>query len=238
MPPDVREVQRRIFGKPITDPSYVVSAYHGETAYVDECIGAVAQKVANRGLLEDTTFIVTSDHGEIMARPRLALGRLWAFCHIGLNEDCLKLPLIIKGPDIESAQCVNERFQLIDLLPSILDLAEIASNSNLDGRSFEPALRGEKVEGRRDLFFPENTYQKQRAVLSGTWKYMRMETFYNSMPPKSLYDLRTDSLETRNLSDSRKEIVKKMDRLLDDQVTQASPQGLDPIKSQQTTARF
>ncbi len=236
LPPAVKDSQRRVFRVPLTDPGYVVAAYHAEAAYVDWCIGKVLKKLEDLKLLDDSLVVVTSDHGDIMPVPRLALGRLWAFCHIGLSEDCLRIPLVIKGSGVERGVRVKERFQLIDLLPTLLDLAGIRPGRQLDGTSFSRGLQAESLEGRSKLFFSENTYQKQRAVLSHPWKYMRMEAEYNSMPPKSLFNLLDDPGETSNLSDADIERVASMDAALTDYVMRTTRGGSDPLKMQQITA--
>ena len=236
MPPNVRESQRKVFGIPVTDPGYVVAAYHAETAYVDSCIGEVLRVLDESGLAGDTLVAVTSDHGDIMPAPRMALGRPWAFCHIGLNEDCLRLPLIINGPGLIGGERVAGRYQLVDLLPSLLDVAGVPVPGGIDGQSFSESLAGGTQGGRRDLFFSENTYQKQRAVLRWPWKYMRMEAQYLSMPPRCLFDLESDPLEFTNLSDGEGEVVASLDEVLDQYVSRTGRDGRDPLKVQDITA--
>ncbi len=236
MPPEVRERQRRVFGKPITDPAYVVASYHAETAYVDECIGALLLRLEKLRLIDETIVVLTSDHGDIMAMPRAALGRLWCFCHIGLNEDCLRIPLILAGPGIAEAARSRQAFQLVDILPTLLDLAGIAKRIDLDGRSFSAGLCGGRMEGRSELYFSENTYQKQRAVLAWPWKYMRMEAHYNSMAPMCLYNLESDPVETVNLSDAEPEVVERMDGLLRDHVSRTTRGSPDPLVVQDVTS--
>jgi len=237
MPPRVRESQRKIFGLPLTDPEYVVAAYHAETAYVDSCIGEVLGQLESSGLGDKTIVAVTSDHGDIMPNPRMALGRPWEFCHIGLNEDCLRLPLILRGPGIEAGERIGSRYQLIDLLPSLLEAAGAGIPHGLDGTSFAGALRGNQDVGRTELFFSENTYQKQRAMLSWPWKYTRMEAVYLSMAPRGLYNLERDPGEVENLADLEGDVLASMDATLDDYVSGTSRDGVDPIGAQDVTAR-
>ena len=237
MPPRIREFQRRTFGMPVTDPEYVVAAYHAETAYVDSCIGGVLGQLESTGLADQTIVAVTSDHGDIMPNPRMALGRPWEFCHIGLNEDCLRLPLILRGPGIEAGGRIGSRYQLVDLLPSLLEAAGVGIPGGLDGTSFAGALRGNINDGRTELFFSENTYQKQRAVLMWPWKYMRMEAEYLSMPPRGLYNLEMDPGEVENLADLEGDVLASMDATLDDYVSGTSRDGVDPIGAQDITAR-
>jgi arylsulfatase len=236
-PPGHIERYRRTFGMPITDPGYVVSAYHAEAAYVDWCIGKVVSRLRKLDLLEDSLLVVTSDHGDIMPFPRLALGRWWNFCHIGLYQDCLRIPLIVWGKGIEPGLRVGGRYQLVDLLPTVLDLAGIGGRRDVDGRSIAGELRGDGSGGRDQLFFSENTYQKQRAILSWPWEYMRMEAEYQSMPPRCLFNLAEDPWEMTNLSDAEPGTVERMDGLLDEYVSLTTRGRPDPIKTQDVTAK-
>ena len=234
MPPNVRDKQRRIFGRPITDPKYVTAAYLAETAYVDYSVGRLLRVLEELSLHEETLVALTSDHGEILDRPTLAVGRPFSFCHIGLTEECLRIPLIVSGPGVPQGVRISKRFQLIDLLPTLLDLVGI-HYQDLDGESFAPALRGSDTGGRDNLFFSENTYQKQRAVLSWPWKYMRMEDNYDSMPRKSLFNLESDPLETINLADTERETADRLDRVIDAYVRETTRGHGDPIKEQEIT---
>ncbi len=234
-PPGHIERYRGTFGMPITDPAYVVSAYHAEAAYADWCIGKVVAKLRRLGLLEESLVIITSDHGDIMPFPRLALGRWWNFCHIGLNQDCLRIPLIVRGKGIDEGLRVEGRYQLVDLLPTVLDLAGMGRR-DMDGRSFRDELAGDGLGGRDHLFFSENTYQKQRALLSWPWKYTRMEAAYDSMPPRSLYNLVDDPWEMTNLSGKEPGTIERMDAAIDEYVSRTTRGRPDPIKVQEVTA--
>jgi arylsulfatase len=234
-PPGHIERYRGTYGIPITDPAYVVAAYHAEAAYVDWCIGKVVGKLRKLGLLEDSVTIITSDHGDIMPFPRLALGRWWNFCHIGLNQDCLRIPLVVRGKGIEKGSRLRGRHQLVDLLPTVLDIAGIGRGDR-DGRSLKAELAGDSSGGRDHLFFSENTYQKQRALLSWPWKYMRMEADYDSVPPRSLYNLAEDPWEMTNLSDKEPGAVERMDGVIDEYVSRTTRGRPDPIKVQEVTA--
>jgi arylsulfatase A-like enzyme len=233
MPPSVREAQRKTFGRPITDPAFVVAAYEAETNYVDRCIGEI---VEDAGKLDDETAIVlTSDHGEIMPPSRLALGRPWCFCHIGLSQGCLRLPFVAMVPGSQPVE-TGGNFQLVDVLPTLLDLAGVTKPSGLDGISFAGLFDGGSPKGRENLFFSENTYQRQRAVLSSGWKYSRMEKRYDSMPRRELYCLREDPSETINLCDLQEERSDRMDTLINEYVENTAGE-VDPLRVQETTGR-
>ncbi|MEW6359152.1 MAG: sulfatase [Planctomycetota bacterium] len=235
MPPNVRAPQRQIFGKPITDPNYVVAAYDAEIAYTDHAIGMLLEKLDALKLADDTVVLITSDHGEILARPRMAVGKPWCFSHIGLNEDNLHVPLIIAGGPVKSALRVRERFQLVDIMPTLVDMFDLRDPTKMDGVSLLPALKGASLQGRGAIFVSENTYQKQRAAMRWPWKYMRMEAHYNAMPPRCLHNLESDPNEVVNLADALPDQAAEMDALLDSCIAPLLQAGKDPLLEQDIT---
>jgi arylsulfatase A-like enzyme len=236
MPPRTRSIVHKLFGRPVTDPSYVIAAYDAEVAYADHALGTLLDALAHQGLLDETTVLVTADHGEIMWPPRLAVGRPWCFGHIGLCDDCLRLPLIIADPDIQPGVVV-ENTQLVDVLPTLAEWCDLQAPPHLDGHSLAPALIGGPIPSRDPVFASENTYQKQRALRTSRWKYTRMEEQLASMPRRFLFDLREDPLETVNLADERPDTANELDALMEAHIQAVTHGGKDPILEQPVTER-
>lgn len=235
MPPSVRSPQQGTFGKPVTDPKFVVAAYDAEIAYTDHALGALFGKVDQLKMADDTVILVTSDHGEIMDVPRLGVGRPFCFSHIGLHEDNLHVPLIMAGGPIAKGHRVTDRFQLVDVLPTLVDLLGLDVDDGFDGMSMTPALSGQQQAGRDAIFSSENTYQKQRAAMRWPWKYMRFEEPYDSMPKRGLYNLEHDPGEHINVVDSLPRPAAEMDELLNEYVQRVTKGGTDPLKEQEIT---
>jgi len=232
MPAYARKRCENMFGMPVTDPKYVEAAYDAEIAYTDHSLGILFEKLDALGLTEDTVILITSDHGEIMTQPRTALGWPWYFCHIGLHEDCLRVPLIIAGGPVREGARVTGLAQLVDIVPTLAEMFDLAEASNLDGVSLMPALASEAATGRDAAFVSENTYQKQRGVVKPPWKYLRLEQDYQAMPRRCLFHLEEDPLETANLIEACPEQGKEMEALLDAYVERTSGPSGDPLKEQ------
>ena len=247
MPPHVRQSQQRTFGKPITDPGYVVAAYDAEIAYTDHTLGTLFEKLENLKLRDDTVILITSDHGEIMAQPRLAQGWPWCFCHIGLNEDNLRLPLIIAGGPVAEGTRPAGLTQLIDIVPTLTEMFGLEQDQDFDGLSLMPALSsslslraeggGEEFSGHGAVFVSENTYQKQRAAVRGPWKYMRLEEETEAMPPRSLFNLESDPEELVNLVAALPDRAAEMDELLNAHIAKVIGPHPDPLLGQPVTSR-
>jgi arylsulfatase A-like enzyme len=172
-------------------------------------------------LLARSAVVVAGDHGE-------SLGEHGEREHgIFLYEGATHVPLIVHGAGV-AARRVNAVTSLVDVLPTILDLLGITLRGPIDGRSLAPALRGVELPDRH--VYAESMYPKRfgwaplRMIRDGHLKYI-------DAPRRELYDLRTDPLEERDLSDALPATVADMRARLGDLAaeTAGQPAGRDAI---------
>lgn len=236
LPAHIRDVQRRVFQTPLTDPRYVEAAYDAEIHYSDAAVGRLMRQLESLRLADDTVVVITADHGEIMGRPRLATGRPWAFSHIGLSEDTVRVPFIVAGGIVPPSVRVSGPYQLVDILPTVVELCGLEpGGARFDGVSIVEALSSVKGDGREAVFFSENTYQKQRGVVRGPWKYLRMESPQAAMPMRSLYNLTEDPQEQLNVADMMPDVAQDLDSVLSDYVSRTTGKRADPLLEQALT---
>lgn len=118
--------------------------YAVEVEYADSHIGRALQVLEEKGELEDTLVVVTSDHG--MPFP---------FVKGQIHEDGFHLPLAMRwGKGIQPGRVVNDFVNVRDFAPTFLELAGGRPHSQMTGRSFLSILRSEKsgwVEADRDV---------------------------------------------------------------------------------------
>ena len=112
-------------------------AYHRSVEVVDQRVGAILQQLRNEGVLDNTVVVFFADHG----RP-MPWGKQW------LTVEGLQVPLIIRGPKIDRGSVEERLVSLIDLAPSMLELAGLPIPSWMEGR----ALLGSKFPERARLF--------------------------------------------------------------------------------------
>jgi arylsulfatase A-like enzyme len=103
--------------------------YDGEIAYVDYLLGDLMTFLKERGLYEDTLVIVTADHGEQFGENGLA------YHNFSLAETVLNVPLLVKWPGNPDPEVSTELMSLIDLAPTILDVANVSRPETMQGRS-------------------------------------------------------------------------------------------------------
>jgi arylsulfatase A-like enzyme len=132
LPPDVSRPQARrvnrnhlhyFAGKtPMADEDFAIlrACYDGALATLDEEIGALVDYLRQRGMLDHTLVIITSDHGE-------NLGEHGLMSHAySLHDTLIRVPLIIRYPEsFAPGQRVSHQVQLTDLFPTILDVLQI-----------------------------------------------------------------------------------------------------------------
>ena len=131
---------------------YLRNLYLAEVAEVDAAVGQLAGLLKARGLLDNTLFIVTSDHGE-------CLGQHGFFDHqFNLYDDLLRVPLTMSHPKLPGGSKESTPVQLSDLLPTVLHMVGAEAQQKrlalpgrimpLDGKS-----GGTGSGGDRPLFF-------------------------------------------------------------------------------------
>jgi N-acetylglucosamine-6-sulfatase len=106
---------------------------------IDELVGTIRTRLAERGLDDQTVFIFTSDNGFHMGEHQLLPGKGTAF------DTDIRVPLIAAGPGIPAGSTVDALVQNTDFAPTFAELAGLAPRSELDGRSLVPLMRGAGV---------------------------------------------------------------------------------------------
>lgn len=173
-----------------------VAAYDGEIRYTDGCISNLLAAIDASPRGKDTVVVFCSDHGEsFWERGVASHGN-------ALFDEELRVPLVIRPArgDGEPAppRVVSEQVGLIDLAPTLVDLAGVPAPTNWVGRSLAPALRGETLPEVPIVL--DNRIGDDGAILRGVrtsrWKVLAGPPHDK---PTSLYDLLADPAETNDL---------------------------------------
>lgn len=136
---DHMEIERRFVSggeRPTAaDLRHLRALYDGEIAYWDEQFGRLMQALVVGGLDADTVVVVLADHGEAFYEHRSWFhGQVW--------QENLHVPLLVKAPGMAPAR-VGHWTQLIDVAPTLADLAGLPHGPRWMGRSQAGVLRGE-----------------------------------------------------------------------------------------------
>lgn len=122
---------------PKRDQEHIIALYDGEIAWTDEVVGMIRHDVSQAGLLENTIFVITADHGTEL------------FDHGGkghrttLYDEQIRIPLIVNYPGVVAPKRCAGQTRMIDLGPTLRELAGIPEVRTTMGESLAPFLRGE-----------------------------------------------------------------------------------------------
>lgn len=188
----------------------VIPAYMGLITQLDDHIGRLMAFLEERGQLDNTLIVFTSDHGDY-------LGDHWLGEKEMFHEPSSRIPMIVVDPSPQADATrgtVSDRLvEAIDLVPTFIDYGGGDSRAHdhvLEGYSLQPLLRGENVSEWRTHAFSEADFAWRPArltlslapdqarafmVTDGRWKYVH----YEHHRPQ-LFDLETDPDELHDLA--------------------------------------
>jgi arylsulfatase A-like enzyme len=151
---------------------------------IDIQLGKVLDKLEAMGELDNTYIIYTSDHG-------MSIGRHGLMGKQNLYEHTWRVPFIIKGPGLDSGKRVKGNIYLLDILPTLCDLAEIESPKTVEGQSFSAVLKGEEDTVRDVMYgvYAGGTKPGMRTVKKGDWKLIKYDVLDGKVRETQLFNL-------------------------------------------------
>ena len=186
---------------------------------LDQHVGAIAAKLDELGLTENTLVIFTSDNGphtEGGADPDFfdSNGPLRGYKR-DLYEGGIRVPMIASQPGTVPAGITDHISAFWDVLPTLAELTGASVPADLDGISFLPTLRGGAQEKSHDYLYWEFHERGGRlAVRQGDWKGVRYGAKADPDSPLELYNLSTDPGETKNIATAHPAVAARLDSLL------------------------
>jgi arylsulfatase A-like enzyme len=151
---------------------------------IDIQIGRVLKRLEAMGELENTFIVYTSDHG-------MAIGRHGLMGKQNLYEHTWRVPFVVKGPGIEPGSRAPGNVYLLDVLPTLCDLAGIAIPDTVEGVSFQPVLMGQEPTVRDVLYgaYCGGTKPGIRCVRKGDWKLIQYDVLDGAVRQTQLFNL-------------------------------------------------
>ena len=168
---------------------------------VDESLGRILAALAERGELDRTVVVFTSDNGFFYGEHGLTSERRLPY------EESIRNALLVRYPPLVRAGSRPRELALsTDIAPTLLELAGAPVGEHIQGRSLVPVLRGHAPGWRTSVLvefytheqpFPHLMDTDYRALRTDRYKYIHWVRFPEQ---DELYDLESDSLELRNLA--------------------------------------
>lgn len=151
---------------------------------IDIQLGKVLKKLETMGELDNTYIIYTADHG-------MSIGRHGLMGKQNLYEHTWRVPFIIKGPGIAKGKRVKGNSYLLDVLPTLCDLAGIKIPETVEGSSLKPVINGEKEVVREVMYgvYSGGTKPGMRSVKKGDWKLIKYDVMDGAVQETQLFNL-------------------------------------------------
>jgi len=185
--------------------------YCAEAELVDRHVGRVLRKIDDLELWKNSIVIFTSDHGASLGEhSRTGKSnrsdrddRLWP-----LYEEVSHVPFMIAAPGLEGGRTIDALLQPVDILPTVLDLADIEIDppDPFHGSSFAPMLRGEAQPPIRDCAVTAQFLRKENGQIPINTATPVLRTEQWAYAPvgveggRELYDIASDPLCETNVA--------------------------------------
>jgi arylsulfatase A-like enzyme len=153
---------------------------------VDDGVKKVVNALQQKGELNNTLLVYTSDNGYFHGEHRIPGDKM------NLYEESIRVPLEMRGPGVPVGATVDPLVINADLAPTILDAANANHGTvKIDGTSLLPIARHPGIDRNRELLIEEPTFKAIR-----TERYLYAE---HKSGAKELYDLQNDPYELQSL---------------------------------------
>ena len=151
---------------------------------LDEQIGLVMEQLRSMGELKNTYVIFTADHG-------MSVGRHGLMGKQNLYEHTWRVPFLVSGPGIKNGSRADGNAYLLDILPTICELAGIDIPNTAQGQSLKPVLTGKQDTVRDVLYgcYCGGTKPGMRSVRKGDWKLIKYDTLDGDVRETQLFNL-------------------------------------------------
>jgi iduronate 2-sulfatase len=176
--------------------------YFACISFLDTQVGRVLDQLRASGLEENTIVVFWSDHGF-----HLGEHDLWG--KTSMYELDARVPLIFAGPGIRRGARTSALAELVDLFPTLAELAGLPAPLRLDGRSLRPNIDDPRLPGREAALTqsPSPPYARDwtamaYALRTDRYRYVEWrERHSGEILARELYDHSVDPAESRNLVD-------------------------------------
>lgn len=167
---------------------------------IDRRVGDFLDKLRQRGELDRTLIVFSSDHGEMLGDHNL-----WAKRHP--EHGSTGVPLVVSGPGVRRGITCENPATTLDLTATFLDYAGVPRPAAMDSRSLRPFLSTGKAYPRRHALSGMDDW---RLVMEGDYKYIQ-----GGPQGPRLFHLRQDPQENENLAAAQPALAARLAKLLE-----------------------
>jgi arylsulfatase A-like enzyme/Flp pilus assembly protein TadD len=191
----------------LNDPQAASAAsYNASVAAADAAVGNLIAALRTSKLYDDALIVIAADHGESLgAHGEETYG-------VFLYDETLRVPLLLKFPQNQNAgKRVTVRARLVDIAPTILEIAAVPIPSQMQGQSLQRIAKANADQPVYSISaFPQQAFGWSTLESWRAGKFLYIKT-----PKPELYDLSADPGATRNLAQTSKATLETIAGQLD-----------------------
>lgn len=173
--------------------------YLANVTMIDEKVGQIMEKLEEKGLLENSVVLFTSDHGDCLGDHGLV--EKW-----NMYDSSVRVPLVVWSPDrFKGGRTVDALTQWFDIGPTVLELAGLNPPAKMEAESLIPFLENEPDATEREYVFSEHAkdvmlQDVDHCLMIRSKRYKLVE--YLGKGDGQLFDLESDPNETTDVWDN------------------------------------
>ena len=205
-----------------------LAGYYAHIAALDDCIGDVLNTLKECDIEENTIFVFTADHGDMLySQGQTKKQKPW--------EESVRIPFLLRYPAVhgKSGKTVDMPINTPDIMPTLLGLSDIAIPESVQGKDFSGVIKGTQPPDNDAALimcpvpFHQWSYKQggreYRGVRTPRYTYVR-----DLKGPWLLYDNKSDPYQLKNLCNEPDyaQIQHKLDRILSRKLRETNDQFL------------
>lgn len=195
--------------------------YLGEIAYTDSLMAELWEYLNENNLTEDTVLIFASDHGESLGEHQETTHGFFVY------QEGIHVPLIFVTPfkKFKGITC-SSVVSLVDVMPTILDLAGMDVPFEVQGKSLLPLFQNDK-KGFENFSYAETFYPRLHYGWSELTTIQDSQYKLIVAPRLELYDLMNDPEESANIIDYKPQEGRRLKKLIDEFIEKTGENSYD-----------
>lgn len=224
------DITRHPFAAPV-DRDYLrkdIAGYYAHATALDSYLGELLSTLEEENLSENTIFVYTSDHGDM-------LGSHGRYSKQMPYDESIRVPFLLRYPKLlgTEAKEVDIPINAPDIMPTLLDLCDIPIPESVEGISFAPFLKGEEELEREGVLIecihPFGQWPRTKEGREYRGIRTKRYTYVRTMEgPWLLFDNEKDPYQLENLCNNKyyQELQKRLDQLLNKRLNKRNDQFL------------
>ena len=181
------------------DVKYFRALYFGFVSQLDAALGDLFEGMKERGLMDNTIIVFTSDHGD-------NLGEHGRFYKGNMLEGSVRVPLMVYWPRhrLRGRKIIGDNVSHVDLVPTLLLAAGITPPEYMAGRNMLPLMRGKENWADHSVYaeyYSRDRIPSQLMLRKGDYKFIYDDDTESGAWESYFYNIREDPWEMKDIMD-------------------------------------